>query len=160
MDKKNAKYLTVGQFLIAVEKVWQTAHSNRYKYGDSHSIPPTSDKKISCDRLIAKALWDLGWTDQPVSTRSTSGMTIGNEDTYLTSHGFIKGNRSNIKSGSICLVMGHGGYLHTYVVNTWNTSSGIMTRFDTGSDYLINIAQPVTSSINEYTDIRAVYNIP
>lgn len=148
----NAKYITANQLITQCQKVWKHAHDNNYKYGDSHSTPPTADNYISCDRLIAKALWDMGFTDQ-----RQGGEVCSTFDAYFAKHGFVKG--SEIKDGSIPLVIGHGGYPHMYIVNTWNRPIGIMTRYDCGSDFAIQTQQPVTTSVNEYTNVIAVYNI-
>ena len=49
----------------AVAGVYQMAHDNNFQYGNSVTLPPCEDGFISCERLIARALWDLGITDQP-----------------------------------------------------------------------------------------------
>ena len=55
----------VEEFVASVASVYQMAHDNGYEYGNSNSLPPCDDGFIACDRLIARALWDLGYTDQP-----------------------------------------------------------------------------------------------
>ena len=69
--KMKASDITADQFVAAVAKVQETARKKKYVYGDSRSAVPTADKKISCDRLIAKALYDLGFHDQ-----QTGGITV------------------------------------------------------------------------------------
>jgi hypothetical protein len=65
----NAKYITASKagpavkkvtsaavMTAAVKNVADTARTSGWNYGDSHSAAPCEDRKISCDRLIARAL--------------------------------------------------------------------------------------------------------
>ena len=83
--------ISAEEFLQAVRDVAAEVYENRaiYKYGHSTTTPPCemeSDgkKHISCDRIAAKALYNLGFTDQPAG-----GITCNNED-WLIAHGFVK----------------------------------------------------------------------
>jgi hypothetical protein len=90
---------TAEEFLAEVAAVYQTAHDNGYTYGDSQTMPPCEDGFISCDRLIARALWNLGMTDQPAK-----GMNVGNEALYLTTHGFeLVTDQSQLSPGDIVM---------------------------------------------------------
>ena len=79
--------ITKAQFIAACEGVTIQAREGNYHYGDSDATPPTTDGFISCDRLVAKALWDLGYTDQ-----TPGGFANGHEDMfpYLLDHGFVQ----------------------------------------------------------------------
>lgn len=149
-----AKDITVKQLLSAVKATQEYARTHGYKYGDSHATPPTTDKIISCDRLIAKALYDLGFTDQP-----KGGMVCGMAESYLTSHGFeVARSVNDVKAGSILLVRNAHNALHMFVVNTFDGSK--TGRYDCGSDSLIQIKQPFVTPTFPYTNIVGVYNIP
>lgn len=149
-----AKDITVKQFLSAVKATQEYARTHSYKYGDSHAVPPTTDKIISCDRLIAKALWDLGFTDQP-----RGGMVCGMAESYLTAHGFeVARSVNDVKSGSILLVRNDHNALHMFVVNSFDGNR--TSRYDCGSNSLIQIKQPYVTPTFPYTKIDGVYNIP
>lgn len=156
-----AKDLNVDTFLARVAGICNYARQHGWKYGDSHAIPPCSDGKISCDRVIARALWDLGFVDQRVSRTSTSGITVGMFDEWLTAHGWIKSTSyKDAKRGSIVVVKNNSNQLHTFVINDVNLNTWVMSRYDTGSDYNIQYAQPMTTSLNLYPRLVALYNLP
>ena len=151
-----AKDITVKKFLASVKAVQETAKKNKYKYGDSHATPPTTDKIISCDRLIAKALWDSGFTDQP-----KGGIVCGTSESYLTSHGFEVGRSiADVKAGSILLVYNAKGSRHMFVVNSYNSKTGKTTTYDMGSQGNIQANQPITFNSFPYSKIIGVFNIP
>lgn len=146
--KKTAADISPEQLLKACKKVMDTARKNGYKYGSSNTLPPCNDKVISCDRLIARALYDLGFTDQP-----KGGITVGNMDSYLTKWGFHRStNKDDIRPGSIVLVR-HQNHLnrpgqhacHAFVINTFNDITWENTRYDAGSTSRIKTPQPITA---------------
>ncbi len=156
----NAKDISCDQLVAAVIRVQQTAKNNRYTYGDSHAIPPTADHVISCDRLIAKALWDLGFQDQPVSVRTTSGMTIFNMTEYLTKHGWIQSKSKNdIRYGSIVLTKGGDGRpFHTFLsIDVFKNNT--IRKYDMGSQTRIMSKQPFTEHWSG-ADFLSVFNLP
>lgn len=157
-----AKTFTTSQFLEAVKNVYEMAHNNGYTYGSSGALPPCSDGIISCDRLIARALWDLGMTDQP-----QGGMTTKMEEEYLTSHGFVKiTDKNDVLPGDI-VWLDNGDInappsadMHTFVVVTYNKLNGMGTKYDMGSQGRIESQQPfVTSIFGEYENSRNVRGI-
>ena len=151
-----AKDITVKKFLAAVKATQEYAKAHGYKYGDSHAVPPTTDKIISCDRLIAKALWDLGFTDQP-----KGGMVCGTAESYLTNHGFTVGRGlADVRAGSILLVYNAKHSRHMFVVKSYNSTTGKTERYDCGSQGLINCTQPIVTNTFPYSNIIAVFNIP
>ena len=156
---KEDTVVTREKFVEAVRNVYETANDNKYRYGDSHATPPTSDKIISCDRLIAKALWDLGFTDQPVSTKTTSGITVGNIDTYLRRYGFEKSVSSkDVTYGSVVAVGDSGNCTHVFVAVS-DVFDGIVVKFDAGSQTRLESAQPFFETWDSARFI-ACYNIP
>lgn len=154
-----AKDITVNQFLQSCKNVVDTARTHGWRYGNSTTKPPCSDRIISCDRLIARALWDLGFTDQ-----RRGGETCGSLDGYLSSHGFVRSTRfSDIKKGSIILVKhnGIGYWSHAFVCLSFNPATYVTSRYDTGSNQRIQSVQPLTNLAWGYRrDTVLVYNIP
>ena len=157
--KKKASEITVQQFLSACKNVMNTARTNGYHYGDSHSTPPCKDKTISCDRLIARALYDLGFTDQ-----RQGGETCGTLDNWLKAHGFKRSTKAaDIKKGSILLVKHEGkNYIsHAFVVRAYNASNWVTDRYDAGSNERIRTQQPLKNVAWGYQKKNfVVYNIP
>ena len=147
-------------FIEAIRAVYEAANTNHYKYGDSHGTPPTSDGVISCDRLIAKALWDLGYTDQPTSTTTTSGLTIHNMPAWLTEHGWARSTKaSDIRYGSIVFTQdGSGQIVHVFAAVS-EYKYNMIVKFDLGSQARIDGAQPFFETWDAH-DLAAVYNLP
>lgn len=140
-------------FLSAVKATQEYAREHKYIYGDSQSVIPTADKKISCDRLVAKALWDMGYTDQP-----KGGIAFRIDiDKWFTSHGFKKTTTmSSIKAGSIVVVMNPTKTSrHMFVVASKNGKA--YTRYDCGSQEWIRSKQPLPGL--HMSTLIAVYNI-
>ena len=140
-------YLTVPKWMNAVENVCITAKMAHWLYGDSHTLPPCSDKPtpfISCDRMIARAFWNLGLTDQPGKPGTTCGITVMNMEPYLLAHGFTKINsKKNLKKGDIVLMKKKQtatptAEWHTFVLTAYDSKTGICSKFDEGSQARIN----------------------
>lgn len=120
----------VSVFLNAVKNVATMAKDNGWVYGDSHSVPPCDDKKISCDRIASRALYDLGYTDQP-----KGGIVCNQFPTYLSNWGFIETkNKSEIKAGAIVVVGKNNNIEHGFIVESYNPSTDICNKYDAGSD--------------------------
>lgn len=159
-SKKNANNTdSVNTFLKSIKNVATIAKSNGWKYGDSHSVPPCSDKKISCDRLVARALYDLGYTDQP-----NGGITCNQFPTYLYNWGFVgTKKKSEIKSGAVVAVGKGDNIEHVFVVESYNPSTDICNKYDTGSDERIrNGAYYKNVKLVEWTnrEFIAAWNVP
>ena len=140
-------------FLASVKKTQEYARTHGYIYADSQSKIPTADKKISCDRLVAKSLWDLGFTDQP-----KGGIAFRMDiDKWFTSHGFKKSTSlSAAKAGSILIVMNpSGSSRHMFVVASRN--GDCFTRYDCGCLDWIRSKQPLQGLW--MSRLIAVYNI-
>lgn len=165
VSKTVAKEINNESFLAAIKAVYTTAHNNNYKYGDSHAWPPTTDKIISCDRLPAKALYDMGYTDQPRIPGSTSGITVNNMDTYLPKYGFKKTtNKADIKPGAIVGVGENGNTItHVFVVVKYDPKTDLCSKYDFGSQDRIKAAQPYNNvKLVEWPTRHfiAAYNVP
>ena len=154
-----ASDITREQFMTACKGVVDMARTRGWRYGNSTAIPPCSDGRISCDRLIARALYNLGFQDQ-----RRGGETCGSLDTYLNNHGFIRSQSFNdIVPGSIILVK-HNGlnyWSHAFVCLAFDKKTFVTDRYDTGSDYRIRSVQPLRNQGWGYRkDVVLVYNIP
>lgn len=159
-SKKNAHNTdSINTFLKSIKNVATVAKSNGWKYGDSHSVPPCSDKKISCDRLVARALYDLGYTDQP-----NGGITCNQFPTYLYNWGFVgTKKKSEIKSGAVVAVGKGDNIEHVFVVESYNPSTDICNKYDTGNDERIrNGAYYKNVKLVEWTnrEFIAAWNVP
>ena len=138
------KFLTTASnkaevFLASVKTVQEYARKHGYIYADSQSTVPTADHKISCDRLVAKALWDMGYTDQP-----KGGLAFRhNIDAWFTEHGFHKSTgMAAARPGSIMVVMNpSGSSRHMFVIAT--RKGNTYTRYDCGSTEWIRSKQPL-----------------
>lgn len=147
-------------FLKAVKAVADKAKKEGWHYGDSHATPPCSDKTISCDRIVARALWDLGYTDQ-----RKGGITCNDMPTWLHAHGFIgTTKKSEIKAGAVVAV---GQTLdnieHVFVVESYNAKTDMCRKYDTGSDARIKHGAYYTNvRLCEWSNRKflAAWNVP
>lgn len=149
----------VEEFMQAVRNTVAYARAHNYHYGNSTVNPPTSDGLISCDRLISRALWDIGYTDQNVG-----GLGVNSLDSYLISHGWKKStNINDCKYGSVVIVGPNGingAPKHAFVCAGYNPSLGIMQTFDEGGEWRIHSEQPFTTDTWKQSLIYGVYNMP
>lgn len=140
-------------FLQEVARVAEYARVRGMRYGNSASAIPCEDGRISCDRLVARALYNLGFRDQPIG--GIAGFPICN---YLESHGFRKGTSfSDIKAGSIVVVINNAGSFHCFVAASYDISTNTFVKYDEGSDARIRSAQPFVEPW-AYSRLVAVYN--
>lgn len=156
---ENSFPITVEEFLASCKNVTDMARQNGYRYGNSTAANPTTDGIISCDRLVAKALYDLGYTDQP-----SGGITCGNADDYLSEWGFERSTSlADARRGSILLVKHYGvPYTdHMFVAASDLGQDWSCDRYDCGSQVYIGTEQPISNVSFWYqTDNVIVYNIP
>lgn len=148
--------MTTKDIINAVGAVYQMAHNGHYRYGDSKSLPPCADGIISCDRLVARALWNLGKQDQ-----AKGGFTVLTMESWLLQHGFSKvTDQNNLKAGDIVLMAQNGttkptAAWHTFVLTAVTKSGSAITvnKYDCGSQERINSAQPfVNVPLNQWAD--------
>lgn len=138
--KKAAKWAAHKVMTFVMQYVADLARISNWKYGDSHTLPPCRDGRISCDRLIALALWLMGFRDQREGGEVCS--TLGN---YLTKHGWKKVSRkADIKPGAVVAVKdkNHNGIDHVFYVVSYDPKTDLCTKFDEGSDERIQTKQP------------------
>ena len=152
------------EFIDAVAAVYQMAHDNEYEYGNSNTLPPCEDGFIACDRLIARALWDLGYTDQPHGGMqiASGGLT---EEQFLTTHGFIKINdQSRLMRGDIVLQDdgkdGVPAYTwHTFVLVDYDPETQMCSKYDCGhftpeGQDRVSSEQPFTCPLADFGNQR------
>lgn len=148
----------VDGFMQSIKNTVDYAREHNYHYGNSNATPPTTDGLISCDRLEAKALWDIGYTDQ-----RPGGVTVADLGDYLTARGWSKStNINDIKYGSIVVVShpGHGGSpTHAFTAVSYNPSNGEIVSYDEGAEWRIHASQPFVSSFWNQSMICGVYNM-
>ena len=140
-------------FLASVKAVQEYARTHGYIYGDSQSVVPCADKKISCDRLVARALWDMGYQDQ-----IKGGAALGrNFEDYLMKHGFKRStSMKDAKAGSVLVVMNPArSSRHVFVIAS--RSGEKYTRYDCGSLDWIRSKQPLQGLWMAY--VIGIYNI-
>ena len=154
-------YTTPKKFIAAVKGVYEMARNGHFAYGDSKAMPPCSDGKISCDRLVARACWNLGWTDQP-RVGQTCGITVINMEAYLTKWGWKKiTKQADLKAGDVVLMKEKGhekpdAAWHTFVLTAYK--NGICSKYDEGSQQRINSVQPfVNVPLNEWPTNKVFY---
>ena len=153
--------MTTAKLTQAVSAVYQMAHNQHFRYGDSKTLPPCADGIISCDRLIARALWNLGYQSQP-----KGGITVINMESYLTKWGFSKvTSEANVKAGDIVLMKQNGtstpnAAWHTFYVTAVTKSGSTITvnKYDCGSQQRIDSPQPfVGVPLNQWQGQRSFY---
>ena len=145
-------------FMKSVQNTVEYAKNHNYHYGNSHAKPPTSDGIISCDRLISKALWDIGYTDQ-----DAGGVVVAEMESYLLSRGWKKStNIQDCKYGSVVLVGPNGvngAPSHAFVCVGYNPSTGVMQTYDEGAEWRIYANQPFTTTDWTQSRIYGIYNM-
>ena len=135
--RKDRRVSAGATMVNSVKKITETARTQGWVYGDSRTAIPCNDKKISCDRLVSRALYDMGFTDQ-----RKGGETCATLPEYLTAHGWTKVDIDNIKTGAVVGVRTKGKtYIdHVFVIASFN--QGVCSKYDTGSQERINTVQP------------------
>lgn len=148
-----AKTVKVDEFLASVKATHEYARLHGYIYADSQSKVPTADKKISCDRLVARALWDMGYHDQ-----CKGGIALGRDfEAWLMAHGFKRStNMADAKAGSVMVVMNPSkSSRHVFVIAS--RSGEKYTRYDCGSTDWIRSKQPLKGLWMAY--VIGIYNL-
>ena len=147
---------TADEFLQAVANVYLYAHNNHFKYGNSTSTVPCEDGIISCDRLILRALYDLGLTEQTTGSSATLPLAR-----ILTRIGFITFTDFNTsRPGDVMIVNDSAGnFRHVFVVATYDPDTGMCTKYDLGSQSRIDSVQPTQTALHEWTDKDIAYGL-
>lgn len=145
--------ITAMDLRTACSAVCNEARTGGWTYGNSTATPPCADKIISCDRMIARALYNLGYTSQP-----KGGITVLNMESYLTKWGFSKiTDASKLAHGDIVLMKANGtssptAAWHTFLCDQfWGTDR--IWKYDCGSQTRIQTAQPYQNvPLNEWSN--------
>ena len=150
---------TADEFLQAVANVYSYAHNNHFRYGNSTSTVPCEDGIISCDRLISRAVYDLGLTDQPAG-----GYGVGRLGDYLVGKGFVRfTDLSTVQPGDVMFVCDSTGTPdHTFVVATYDPGTGMCTKYDFGTQTRIDSVQPLHTALDEWSrwsDRKVTYGV-
>ena len=150
--KLNAKTL-----LSATQNVYNMAHNGHYKYGDSKTMPPCADGLISCDRLIARALYNLGYVNQPAG-----GITVINGMGFLVKWGFRKiTSIYDLKAGDIVIFSdgtnSPNAKWHWFVLTAYDGPNTV-SKYDCGAQWRIDAQQPfVNVPLNEWGGNKKFY---
>lgn len=146
------------KLISSAAAVCERARREHWVYGDSHSLPPCEDHVISCDRMIARALWNLSYTKQPVG-----GITVLNMEKYLLSWGFSKITDPNrLRAGDIVLMSQNGtssptANWHTFLISRFGSVNDI-DKYDCGSQQRVNSVQPFkVVPLNQWPGIKSFY---
>lgn len=158
-----SREMTSKDLISQGKNCYELFHNGHYKYGDSHApVIPCSDGVTSCDRFIARILFNLGYTDQPRGASNKScGITVYNLEPYLLKWGFRKiTDPQALQPGDIVLMKWAGeskpSYRwHTYLVTAVNGS--LVSKYDMGDQWRIDSQQPFTAPINEWGGNRQFY---
>lgn len=144
--------------------VYSMCHNGHYRYGDSHApVIPCSDGKVSCDRFIARILFNLGYTDQPRGSATVPcGITVFNMESYLLKWGFMKiTNPAQLRPGDFVLMSWCGtskptDKWHAYLVTAVN--GALISKYDMGEQWRIDAKQPfVNVPVNQWGGNRQFY---
>lgn len=161
MNKPETLTKTQTQFLNAVKAVCDLARKEGWKYGDSRTSVPCLDKIISCDRMVARALYNLGFKDQRIG-----GEVCTTLPTYLVAHGWkATTSMANIKPGAIVAVRNKNtsSIDHVFVVTEYNAKTGYCSKYDCGSKSRIDSTQPFKNvKLMEWANkvFVAAWNVP
>ena len=143
---------TQDQWIAAVKAVYKMAHDGGYVYADSTAMPPCSDKKISCDRLEARALYNLGMKDQ-----RKGGEVCGTFPEWFAAHGFTKiTNKAKLQGGDIVFVDNGGktsvpdATWHMFTIVSYDKKTGMCHKYDCGSTPRIQGNQPFYVQLEEW----------
>ncbi|MCQ2430747.1 MAG: hypothetical protein MJ192_10510 [Clostridia bacterium] len=129
---------------------------NKFKYGDAPINPgiDSSAKRVSCDRLVCWIYYRVGFTDQP----RVQGLTIHTFFPWCERMGFEKITRvEDLQPGDIVGVRRNGSipehvFMYAGMSRYADTPAPNKNtyRYDGGSDYFINLVQPVTAPMSDF----------
>lgn len=151
-SRKTKPDFTAERLTQEIEAVYKMAHNGGYVYSDSTVLPPCADHKISCDRLEARALWNLGMTDQ-----RKGGEVCSTFPAWFEKHGFEKiTDKKRLKCGDMVFVDDerHNNTpdwkWHMFTIKDYNPKSGMCHKFDCGSNARIRANQPFYVQLEEW----------
>ncbi len=143
------------------KRVTDYVREQGFKYGDAPINPAINHraKKVSCDRFVAWAMYNVGFTDQP----RTQGVVVSAMAAWCERNGFERIDREeDLQPGDIVLVKWTGSYpAHTFIYAGESGLTGQPYRYDCGSDTRIQSVQPSREPIVEFwRAYRAVLDTP
>ena len=126
-------------FIAQLAHTAMLARTTPWHYGNSQSLPPCADGYISCDRLISRSLWDMGYTNQPAG-----GWISAQLPAALQAIGFTRvTDRRLLVPGSVVIVgLGSDPTYHTFAITAYNPATDLCDKYDMGSDARIQQPQP------------------
>ena len=143
---------TQDQWLRENKGVYDMVHKGGYVYSDSQSLPPCADHKISCERLPARALWNLGMTDQ-----RKGGEVISTFVAWFNAHGFQKiTDRNKLQGGDIVFVDDPAHQptpywkWHVFVITSYESKTGLCYKYDMGDNWRFKANQPFHVQLEEW----------
>ncbi len=142
------------------KRITDFVRENNFKYGDAPTNPAVNyrARKVSCDRFVAWALYNVGFTDQP----RTQGVVVSRMAAWCEANGFERIDREeDLQPGDVVLVKFNGTYpAHTFIY-AGPAKGGLSYRYDCGSDTRIQSNQPSTEGIVQFwRAYRAVADSP
>ena len=153
---KTVAKVTTEAHIKATGAFFKEAQAGRYRYGDSHAIPPCADHVTACDRgSIARPLWDLGLHDQPAG-----GVTTFMMEGWLTKHGWKKiTDQNSLRRGDIVLMKEKGTtavtiHWHTFLLTDFKSVNNV-SKYDFGDSWRwgAGVSQPFTGvPLNEWSN--------
>ena len=129
--KERKVIVTRTKFLNGIIKTAEEAYKNKWVWGDSHTMPPSLDGKISCDRLVSRTLArDFGITNQKPGGWNSAELAV-----HLPEYGFKKTtNKADITPGTVVMIgKGPDQTYHTEVVERYDPRTGLCDKTDLGS---------------------------
>lgn len=129
--KEKKVIVTRTKFLNGIIRTAQVAYANKWTWGDSHTMPPSLDGLISCDRLVSLTLArDFGITNQKPGGWNSAELTV-----HLPEYGFKKTtNKADITPGTVVMIgKGPDQTYHTEVVERYDPKTGLCDKIDLGS---------------------------
>ncbi len=132
------------------KRITDYVRDNDFKYGDAPINPPINHdaRKVSCDRLVCWAMYNVGYVRQP----ATQGVVVSAMAQWCEQQGFERIDKmEDLQPGDIVLVKYNGSYpAHTFVHAGFVGEGNMAYRYDCGSNARIQSTQPSKEAIHEF----------
>lgn len=151
----------VCRMLAEGKRITDHVRTSGFTYGHALLNPAMNEvnKKVSCDRFVGWALYNVGYTDQP----EQSGLYVfcGNDPThdlttYCENHGFTRIDKlEDVQAGDVMFVIpsktstGRIYPGHTFMY-AGKADGDNAYRYDCGSDKRIQSVQPMCEPVNDF----------
>lgn len=135
------------EFLDAVQNVYEMVYNGDYEYGNSEVLPPCDDGKISGDRLVSRALWDMGYTNQKKGGEDNLSL-------YLPKQGFeVITDKTKLRAGDIVQVTLFEDFgddkTYTFVLVSYNSETEQCKKYDMSPLNWKRNPQPLDAPLEE-----------